>query len=75
MKRVVKGTEAKIWNHLMSPTIVPTKPKLLEQMRDKLRVLHYVWKTEKSYVAWVEKNLRYHKDRNCGVWRHPTELG
>ena len=26
-------------------------------------------------MVWVEKFLRYHKDRNDGVWRHPTELG
>ena len=59
----------------MSQTTLPVKPKLLDQMREKLRVLHYAWKTEKAYVAWVEKFLRYHKDRNGGVWRHPTELG
>ncbi len=55
--------------------IAPAKPKLLDQMREKLRVLHYAGKTEKSYVAWVERFLRYHEDRNRGVWRHPTELG
>ena len=42
---------------------VPARPKLLDQMRDKLRVLHYAWKTEKSYVAWVERFLRFHKER------------
>ena len=36
---------------------VATSPKLLDQMRDKLRVMHYAWKTEKSYVAWVERFL------------------
>ena len=53
---------------------VATSPKLLDRMREKLRVLHYAWKTEKSYVAWVEKFLRFHKERS-GAWRHPTELG
>ena len=42
----------------MSPVTAPAKPKLLDQMREKLRVLHYAWKTEKAYVAWVEKFLR-----------------
>jgi Phage integrase, N-terminal SAM-like domain len=55
-------------------TDVPARPKLLDKMRDKLRVLHYAWKTEKSYVAWVERFLRFHKERS-GTWRHPTELG
>ena len=58
----------------LMPSSVPASPKLLDQMRDKLRVLHYAWKTEKSYVAWVERFLRFHKDRS-GTWRHPTELG
>lgn len=53
----------------------PRKSKLLDQMRDKLRVMHYAWKTEKSYIAWVEKFLRFHRDRNQGVWRHPVQLG
>jgi len=59
----------------MSQITLPAKPKLLDQMRDKLRVLYYAWKTEKSYVAWVERFLRYHKERNGRIWRHPTELG
>jgi site-specific recombinase XerD len=53
----------------------PVKPKILDRMREKLRVLHYPWKTERSYVAWVEKFLRYHRHRNGGTWRRPTELG
>ncbi|MFN0199829.1 MAG: integron integrase [Planctomycetaceae bacterium] len=59
----------------MPPAANSTSPKLLDRMRQKLRVLQYAWKTEKSYVAWVEKFLRFHKDRHGGVWRHPTELG
>ncbi len=49
-------------------------PKLLDQLRNKLRVLQYAWKTEKSYVAWVERFLRFYKDPH-GAWRHPAELG
>ncbi|MDA1213607.1 MAG: integron integrase [Planctomycetota bacterium] len=57
------------------PSPTTASPKLLDRMRDKLRVMHYAWKTEKSYVAWVERFLRFHKDRHGGVWRHPVELG
>jgi integron integrase len=26
-------------------------------------------------VNWVEKFLRFHKDRNKGTWKHPAEMG
>ncbi len=29
------------------------KPKLLEQMKNVMRIKHYLLKTEKSYVQWV----------------------
>ena len=50
-------------------------PKLLDQMRHALRVRHYAWRTEQSYVAWVERFLRFHKDRSGGIWKHPAESG
>ena len=50
------------------------KPKLLEEVRAALRVGQYSWKTEKAYVSWIEKYLRYHRDENYGIWRHPREL-
>ena len=79
MRRVVNRTEAIFSSRRpvtpMSQVTAPASPKLLDRMRETLRGLHYAWKTEKSYVAWVEKFLRFHKDRNGGVWRHPAELG
>ena len=30
-------------------------------MRDKLRVAHYALRTERSYLDWVDKYLRYHR--------------
>ena len=50
-------------------------PKLLDQVRNTLRVLHYAWRTEQSYLMWIERFLKYHRDRNRGVWRHPREMG
>gem|GEM_PF-6503858 len=50
-------------------------PKLLERLRDRLRGRHDSWKTERAYVGWIERDLRFHKGRNGGVWKHPTELG
>lgn len=47
--------------------------KLIDQMRQKLRLMHYAWDTEKSYIRWVERFLIYHKQGE--VWRHPRDMG
>ncbi len=43
--------------------------KLLDQLRDKARVLHYSARTEESYVAWVRRFILFHNKR------HPREMG
>ena len=46
------------------------KPKkLLDQMRDAIRVKHYSLRTEQTYCDWVERFIRFHK------LRHPRDLG
>ena len=52
-----------------------TSPKLLDQLRLKLRTNHYSYWTEQDYVHWVERFLRYHRDCHHGVWRHPRDMG
>jgi integron integrase len=42
--------------------------KLLEQMRDAMRVKHYSFRTEQSYCDWVERFIRFHH------LRHPREM-
>lgn len=32
------------------------RPKLLEQMRQKLRTMHYAYRTEQNYTMWVERS-------------------
>ncbi len=44
-------------------------PKLLDQMRDALRVRHYSLRTEKAYCAWVRRFIYFHDIR------HPGEMG
>jgi hypothetical protein len=34
--------------------------KLIEQVRAKLRLFHYAWDTEQSYVAWIERYIHFH---------------
>lgn len=43
--------------------------KLLEQVRQQIRVKHYSYRTEKAYVYWIERYIRHH-----GI-RHPNTMG
>ena len=45
------------------------KPKLLDQVRDFLRLKHYSLRTEESYLAWIKRFILFHGKR------HPDELG
>lgn len=43
--------------------------KLLDQVRDKIRLEHYAYKTEKCYVEWIKRFILFHGKR------HPREMG
>ena len=43
--------------------------KLLDEVRNTLRVHHYAIKTEKSYVQWIKRFIVFHNKR------HPVEMG
>ncbi len=47
--------------------------KLLDQCRQKLRVLHYALSTEQTYLAWIERYIRFCKTPQG--FRHPRDLG
>ncbi len=49
--------------------MAPAAPRLLDQLRDKIRVRHYSIRTEKAYVDWVRRFILFHGRR------HPAELG
>jgi len=46
---------------------------LLDRVRDKIRHRHYSYRTETTYVRWVERYVRYHA-RQLGRFVHPREL-
>ena len=50
-------------------TILATQPKLLDQVRGKIRVKHYSIRTEQAYVDWIKRFI-IHFDK-----RHPRDLG
>ena len=47
----------------------PQSTRLLGQMRERLRYLHYSLRTERNYVYWVRWFIRFH-----GL-RHSREMG
>ncbi len=56
----------------MTGTIVSrlakNKPKLLDQVRDAIRVKHYSIRTEQAYVDWIKRFILFHGKR------HPREM-
>lgn len=46
---------------------------LLQTVREKVRMKHYSYKTEETYVGWVERYIRFHRSEQG--FRHPREMG
>src|SRR5205814_8745950 len=51
-----------------SPAADKTK-RLLERVRDVIRLKHYSLRTERTYCDWIERFIRFHQ------MRHPSEMG
>lgn len=45
------------------------KPKLLDQLRQQIRVRNYSIRTETVYAEWAKRYIRFHR------YRHPAEMG
>jgi integron integrase len=52
----------------VNPT-APREPRLLDRLRQEIRVRHYSIRTERSYVDWVRRFIVFHGKR------HPGEMG
>jgi integron integrase len=52
-----------------SPAAPTAQPKLLDQLRQAIRALHYSVKTEEAYAHWARRYILFHGKR------HPAELG
>src|SRR6266545_4402044 len=53
-----------------SPGVVPNpKARLLDQVREVLRLKHYSIRTEEAYVQWIKRFIFFHGKR------HPREMG
>ena len=53
----------------MSETTSPKPKKLLDQLRDAIRIKHYSYSTEKTYFHWAKRYILFHNKR------HPAEMG
>lgn len=48
----------------------PSRPRtLLDQVRDAIRLKHYSYRTEESYVNWIKRFILFHGKR------HPNDMG
>jgi integron integrase len=47
----------------------PPKKKLLERVREAIRLKHYSYRTEETYVQWIRRYILFHNTR------HPQEMG
>jgi len=47
---------------------VTAKPRLLDQIRGRIRFKHYSLRTEQAYVDWIKRFIRFHGNR------HPSDL-
>ena len=47
----------------------PPPRKLLDRVRDRIRVKHYSYRTEETYVQWIKRFILFHNKR------HPSEMG
>ncbi len=56
----------------MSSTLLaapPSSPRLLDQVRERIRVKHYSLRTEQAYVGWIKRYIFFHDKR------HPRDMG
>jgi integron integrase len=56
-------------SNLSSPSVAGRPPRLLDLLRDELRVRRYALRTERVYVEWVRRFIRFHRNR------HPRDMG
>jgi site-specific recombinase XerD len=52
-----------------TPVPKPSKPRLLDRVREEIRKRHYSRRTEKTYVGWIRRFILFHGKR------HPAEMG
>ena len=65
--QAIAETNATHQNVISDTAIKP--PKLLDRVRERIRVKHYSYRTEQSYIGWIKRFI-FHHDK-----RHPQDMG
>lgn len=63
------GIKQNIFPAAVNPPQQQVKPKLLDQVRNVMRVNHYSKKTEEAYISWIKRFILFHNKR------HPIDMG
>ncbi|WP_425427287.1 integron integrase [Thauera linaloolentis] len=58
-----------ILSSIMFNTSLPPAPRLLDVVRDRIRLKHYSLRTEQAYVGWIRRYIIYHGKS------HPRDMG
>ena len=59
----------------MKPGTPPLQStRLLDQVRERIRYIHYSLKTEKAYLYWIRFFIRWNATQPGGM-RHPRDRG
>ena len=53
----------------MSQNLQKRPKKLLDQVREAIRLKHYSIRTEETYVSWIKRYILFHNKQ------HPREIG
>ena len=66
-----QSNKSGVMDAVLSRHAVAGKPKkkLLDQVRDVLRLKYYSLRTERAYCDWITRFIRFHR------MRHPAEMG
>jgi integron integrase len=61
---VISDLGVSLWEFYMPDSTKSQQPKLLDQVRQVLRLHHYSIHTERSYVDWIVRFVRFHNMRS-----------
>jgi integron integrase len=53
----------------MNSSATPQKPRLLDQVRNQIRLRHYSIRTEEAYVQWIKRFILFHGKRHPNTMR------
>ena len=67
MAAQIDGTKSNPKNSEACGPVSP--PRLLDQVRDAIRLKHYSIRTEHTYIDWIKRYILFHKKQ------HPKDLG